>query len=198
MPCHVVPPSQHVPSSCTRAMTARVSASASPFRGHPHQHLIQDDVVQDPIAPCVAQAVGHAPGETATAVDQRRQPVAAERCAARRRRARARPRRDSSGTNSRGSRSVACSRRCRPPRRVIARRCDSECAVSTTPESYGTFSHLCASVAIESARPDARRRATPSRARARPEAERAVDVQPRAARLRAVGDRRRSDRTRRC
>ena len=43
-PCQRVPPTQHVPSACTRPMTASVVASS---RTESQQHLVQHDVVQD-------------------------------------------------------------------------------------------------------------------------------------------------------
>ena len=55
--------------------------------------------------------------------------------------------------------------------------------MNTRPESYGTFSHLCASVAHESARSTPPRDAAAPRSPC-PQAERAVDVQPRAMRAR--------------
>ena len=48
MPCHVVPPSQQVPSSCTRAITVareRIGVAAPVVDAH--QHLIQHHVVED-------------------------------------------------------------------------------------------------------------------------------------------------------
>ena len=66
-------------------------------------------------------------------------------------------------------------------------------------ESYGTLSHLWASVAHESARSTPRARCAQRRARRRPQPERAVHVQPAAgARGRARDDLRRAGRTRRC
>ncbi len=75
MPCHVVPPSQHVPSAWTAAMTARVKASvaaASPAAGRlePDQDLVEDDVVEDRDALRAAQPIGHPAGERAAPLDQ--------------------------------------------------------------------------------------------------------------------------------
>ena len=68
---------------------------------------------------------------------------------------------------------------------LIAARCGAASATIARPESYGTFSHLCASVAHESAVSMPVDLRSQFGNRRRPEAERAVDVHPRAARVRA-------------
>ena len=64
-PCQVVPPSQHVPSSWTAAMTARVNVVGLPAVGRfeSDQDLVEDHLVQDRDTGRPAQAVGHPPGE---------------------------------------------------------------------------------------------------------------------------------------
>ena len=89
IPCHVVPPSQHVPSAWTAAITRRVKSSISARprrrrrRREPDEDLVEHDVVEDRHARRVAQAVGHPPGQRAAAVDQsppaRRGPAPAAR-----------------------------------------------------------------------------------------------------------------------
>ena len=61
--------------------------------------------------------------------------------------------------------------------RRIAARCASGSATNASPQSYGTLSHLCASVAHESAR-STPRRAAAATVTSRPEAERPVEVEP--------------------
>ena len=64
---------------------------------------------------------------------------------------------------------------------AIAARSASASRTNARPLSYGTLSHLCASVAHESAQLDAVGEVARDGAAARPQAERAVDVHPGAA-----------------
>ena len=154
------------------------------------EHLVEHDVVED------LDALGSAPsssakraGVVAAALDELGDRPCGRASAARRRREAARAARELRVSSPPGR----ARRRARPAqvagaRRDIAARCASGCAQNAIPESYGTFSHLCASVAHESARstPATRWR---KRGLARgPEPERAVDVQPGAGALRRVGD----------
>ena len=73
-PCHSVPPHQQVPSRCTRSMTARVTLG----RTERHQHLVQDDIVQDVVA-AFAQPARERLRMAAGPFDQAREAVAPER-----------------------------------------------------------------------------------------------------------------------
>ena len=75
-PANVLPPSQHVPSLWTRSMTASVRRVVV---AEAHEHLVEDDVVEDLGAGLGGQPVGHPARVVAAAVDQRGDAVAAER-----------------------------------------------------------------------------------------------------------------------
>ena len=74
----------------------------------------------------------------------------------------------------------------------------SGCAQKTSPQSYGTLSHLCPSVAHESATRDALDEMPARRARRGPQPERAVDVEPGVRLAHDLDDLREAGRTSRC
>ena len=82
-PCHVVPPSQHVPSSWTRRIDV---ARQLVVVAEADEHLVKDDVVQDRDAGFAREPVAHANGERATTADQIRHALLCRASAARRRR----------------------------------------------------------------------------------------------------------------
>ena len=175
-PCQVVAPIQHVPSACTRGDhgvgDVVVVAEA-------HQHLVEDDVVEHLDAVRRREQLGEAPRAARSSARPAPRRRRARASAAPRRRRTPRARREDSGFQSIASRSPPRAGRyaaLTPSRRGGA----GGAATKARPQSYGTLSHLCASVAHESARstPATRWR---ERGRGRgPQAERAVDVDPRA------------------
>ena len=175
------------PLSCTRASTSSVRSSDSKR----NEHLVEHDLVQE----LDARAARRAARRSARPRRSSARPARRRRCG----RASAAPRRRRS--RARGGRTRASSRPRRAPRRLVLdrgtrpriahrravrrpgagrRRC---------PQSYGTLSHLCASVVHESARSTPATRWRSARADGRPQPERAVDVEPGA---RGLGARRRS------
>ena len=140
----------------------------------------------------------HPAGQRAVALDQVDEPGAAQRAEG------------GAGPRSRGRAATIPAPSCRgrarrpPSRRSTRRRASSPrggrraSRTKTRPESYGTLSHLCASVDHESAAAWPRIRSAQRRDGGRPDPERAVDVDPaRRARGRS-GRARRTGRTRRC
>ena len=72
MPCQVVPPSQQVPSSCTRAITvARQRVGIRPAVDA-HEHLIEHDVVETRSAGWRRQPRGHSRGAGGSCVPRAR------------------------------------------------------------------------------------------------------------------------------
>ena len=93
-PFQWVPPSQQVPSACTRALTSWVTSSRV---AEPHDHLVQDHVVEDLDAGFGRHQLGEPARVRAAAVDQVGDAVAPSwRIAAQT--AKPRARRDASGT----------------------------------------------------------------------------------------------------
>ena len=183
-PSHVVPLIHASPLRCTASRTARVVSSSANRSSTWFEH----DLVQDLAARQPRELVGEACARAGSSARRaRRRPARpSERSAAYTVKPRAR--RENSGVQSIASR-VACSSATRysassPSRRDAA----SGCATNASPQSYGTLSHLCASVAQESASLDAVDE-VPERGRRRgPEPERAVDVEPRACVVRSARD----------
>ena len=191
-PCQTVPPHQHVPSACTPATTR------SRLRGlaERDEHLVEHDVVEDLVARR-GEALGEARGMPAVALDEVVEARAAERAQRRPDLDAARAARELGRVVGRIAHAGSAPAGTRPSRPSPARRASAS-RTNARPLSYGTFSHLCASVAHESARPSPRRRCA-RRARGRgPQAERAVDVQPRPGLARALRRSRRAGRTRPC
>ena len=63
-PCHVVPPSQHVPSRCTASMIASVRVVVA----EAGEHLVEHDIVGDH-GTTVGEAIGEPAGQPAAALD---------------------------------------------------------------------------------------------------------------------------------
>ena len=130
-----------------------------------------------------AQRVGDDAGAGAAAIDHLLDAAAVRATGSRRRPALPRARRDASGVQSCPSRSSS------PPRSrysavwLMAARCAAGCATITKPESYGTLSHLCPSTVHESAAATPRRWCAERLRHRGPQAEGAVHVQPRPARV---------------
>ena len=201
-PCQTAPPAQQVPSACTRAITSRSGdrrrQSSSPSPVNRTSTWFSTTSLSTRMRPAWAGGRPCAARGRTSASPSTRTPCATERADQRVERHDARPPR-------RFGHPVHADRAARPRRARDTTRERSwppDAAPGgrtiAMPESYGTFSHLCASVVHESARGEALHLVRELRHGGRPQPERAVHVDPGAAGVRCVDDRARRDRWRPC